>query len=214
MAGAGVRLFTAGQILTAAQVNTYLQDQVVSVFDDAATRDASFGGLGEPSLSEGRVCYLKSDNKLYMNTDGTPTGWIEIGAQVDDGEITTIKLADGSVTVAKLATGAPRAGFNSTQNAQTGTTYSLVLADLGKLVELNNASDITVTIPTNASQAFAIGDRIDLMQTGAGQVTVSPASGVTLTAYDAQYKLSGQWACATLIKRDTNSWVLIGNITS
>lgn len=214
MAGAGVRLFTAGQILTAAQVNTYLQDQVVAVFDDAGSRDAAFGGLGEPSLSEGRICYLKSDNKVYMNTDGTASGWIEIGAQVDDGEITTIKLADGSVTVAKLATGAPRAGFNSTQNQQTGTTYTLALGDLGKLVELNNALDVTVTIPTNATAGFAIGDRIDLMQTGDGQVTVSPAVGVTLTAYDDQYKLSGKWACATLIKRDTNSWVLIGNITS
>ena len=128
--------------------------------------------------------------------------------------VTSGKLADGAVITDKLATGAPRAGFNSTQNQQTGTTYTLVLSDLGKLVELNNAAAITLTIPTNASVAFAIGDRIDLLQTGAGQVTVSAAGGVTLNSEGAKNKLAGQWAAATLIKRAADTWVLIGNIVA
>jgi hypothetical protein len=71
-----------------------------------------------------------------------------------------------------------------------------------------------VTIPLESSVAFAVGDRIDIVQTGAGQVTVAGAAGVTLNAYDNQYKLNGQWAAATLIKRATNTWLLIGNITT
>jgi urease beta subunit len=119
-----------------------------------------------------------------------------------------------SITTTDLASGAPRAGFRSSQNQQTGTTYTMALSDLGSLVELSNASSITVTIPLESSVAFAIGDRIDLLQTNTGQVTVVGAVGVTLNAYDNQYKLNGRWAAGTIIKRAANTWVLIGNITS
>lgn len=128
--------------------------------------------------------------------------------------VTTGKLADGSVTQGKLAVGPATAGFNSVQNQQTGTTYTLVLSDLGKLVELNNASAITVTVPANATAAFAVGDRIDLLQTGAGQVTIAPAVGVTINAEGSKNKLAGQWAACTLIKRATDTWVVIGNIVA
>jgi hypothetical protein len=128
--------------------------------------------------------------------------------------VTSGKIADGAVTTTKLAAGAASAGFNSAQNAQTGTTYTLVLSDLGKLVELNNDAGITLSVPTNSSVAFAVGDRIDLLQTGAGQVTVVGAVGVTLNSEGSKTKLAGQWAAATLIKRATDTWVLIGNIAA
>ena len=104
MAGAGVRLFTAGSQLLASQVNTYLMDQVVAYFADSAARDAAFGGAGEPTLSPGRVAYLFSDNKLYLY--GNDNAWAEIGAQVEDGEITTAKLASSAVTAVKIASDA------------------------------------------------------------------------------------------------------------
>jgi hypothetical protein len=104
MAGAGVKLFTAGSQLTATEVNTYLMDQVVAYFADSAARDAAFGGAGEPSLSAGRIAYLFSDNKLYVY-DNT-NNWVEVGAQVEDGEITTAKIAALAVTAAKIASDA------------------------------------------------------------------------------------------------------------
>lgn len=100
-----------------------------------------------------------------------------------------------------------------TRNAQSGTSYTLVLADRGKLVELGNANPITLTIPANASVAFPVGTKIDLLQTGAGQVTVSPAGGVTVNAKTG-LKTSGQWAAATLVKRATDTWVLIGSLSA
>ena len=119
-----------------------------------------------------------------------------------------------SVSTTDLASGAPRAGFRSAQNSQIGTAYTLALSDLGALVELNNASPITLTVPLDSSVAFVDGDRIDIVQTGAGQVTVVGAGGITLNAYDNQFKLNGQFAVATLIKRAANTWLLVGNITS
>lgn len=64
MAGAGVKLFIDGEILDAAEVNTYLQDQVIMRFANSATRDAAFGGVGEPVLAEGMFCYLNDTNTL------------------------------------------------------------------------------------------------------------------------------------------------------
>jgi hypothetical protein len=106
------------------------------------------------------------------------------------------------------------AGLNETipLNAQTGTTYTLAATDAGQLVTLANASAITLTVPTNASVPFAIGTQITIAQSGAGQVTVSPAVGVTVSAADTATKLRVQWSAATLIKTNTNNWILIGDI--
>ncbi len=348
MAGAGTKLFVQGEILTAAQTNVYLMDQAVTVFATAAARDAAFGGAGEPTLSEGRICYLESTNLIQFydgaawidssqfsvgdstitsakivdgaivnadinasaaialsklatgaaativlhdsagvptatavsgdvtitnagvveiaagkivnadinasaaialsklatgaaativlhNSDGVPTatavsgdvtitnaGVVEIAAgkivNADinaSAAITYSKLSlSNSITTTDLASGSARAGFTSTQNAQIGITYTLVLGDLAKLVELSNGASITLTIPTNATVAFAVGDRVDILQTDVGQVTIVGASGVTVNAYDTGLKLNGRWAVATLIKRATNTWVAVGNLTT
>ena len=128
--------------------------------------------------------------------------------------ITYSKLSlSNSVDYTDLKDGPAKAGFRSTLNDQTGTTYTLVLTDLAKLVTLSNAGAITLTVPLNSSVAFAIGDRIDLLQKGAGQVTVAAAGGVTINSTPG-LKLRAQWSSATLVKLDTNTWVLIGDLQS
>ena len=108
------------------------------------------------------------------------------------------------------------AGLNETipLNAQTGTTYTLAVGDAGDLVTLSNASAITLTVPTNVSVPFAIGTQITIAQANSGQVTIAGAVGVTVNASDSATKLRTQWSAATLIKTNTNSWILIGDITA
>ena len=95
-------------------------------------------------------------------------------------------------------------------NAQTGTTYTLVLTDVAKVISLTNASAITLTIPTNASVAFPTGTQILLYQGGAGQVTVGGA-GVTIRAQGGKTKINAQYAVAALLKVGTDEWVFFGN---
>lgn len=95
-------------------------------------------------------------------------------------------------------------------NAQTGTSYTLVLADADYLVTLSNGSAITLTVPTNASVAFPTGTRIDLAQLGAGQVTVAGAGGVTVNA-KLGLKISAQYGRVLLEKYGTNLWLLSGD---
>lgn len=97
-------------------------------------------------------------------------------------------------------------------NAQTGTTYTLVLTDAAKLITLTNASPITLTVPTNASVAFPIGTQILLYQGGAGQVTIS--SSATIRSQGSKLKITGQYGLAGIVKVDTDEWVAFGNLAT
>jgi len=99
-------------------------------------------------------------------------------------------------------------------NEQTGTTYTLALTDDGKVVEMNNASANTLTVPPNSSVAFPVGSQILVLQTGAGQTTLAAGAGVTVNSKDGNLKLSAQWCAATLIKRATDVWVVVGDLSA
>ena len=99
-------------------------------------------------------------------------------------------------------------------NAQTGTSYTLALADAQALVTLNNGSAIALTVPTNASVAFPLGTSIIIAQLGAGQVTVGGAGGVTVNSRGAALKLNAQYAAATLVLYAADTWVLSGDTTT
>jgi hypothetical protein len=86
-------------------------------------------------------------------------------------------------------------------NAQTGTTYTTVLADDGKLVTCDNAASIALTIPPNSSVAYGIGTQINIMQMDAtGTVTITAGAGVTLQSDGAKLKTNAQYAVATCLK--------------
>jgi hypothetical protein len=130
-----------------------------------------------------------------------------------------LKYYDGSdwepvVSALQGPTG-PTGDFSSaySTNAQTGTTYSLVTGDAGKIVEISNTSAITLTVPTNASQPFAIGANVTVLQTNTGQMSITGAVGVTVNATPG-LKLRTQWSSATLIKRATDTWVAIGDLVT
>jgi len=97
-------------------------------------------------------------------------------------------------------------------NAQSAS-YTLVLADKDKIVEMSNASANTLTVPLNATVAYPVGTQINIIQTGAGQTTVAATGGVTINSTPG-LKIRSQWSSATLIKRATNTWVLVGDLSA
>jgi hypothetical protein len=100
-------------------------------------------------------------------------------------------------------------------NAQTGTTYTIALADAGYLITANNAGAIAVSIPTDATINFPIGTQILVMQLGLGQVTVAAVTpGTTAVNSKNGTKTSGQYAVISLIKVAANSWVVGGDATT
>jgi hypothetical protein len=104
--------------------------------------------------------------------------------------------------------------INVAFNAQTGTSYTIVLADNGKIVEVANSSPITVSIPTN-STAFPIGSQITVIQTGSGQITFAATTpGTTTVNGTPGLKLRTQWSSAVLLKRNTEQWVVLGDVVA
>lgn len=98
-------------------------------------------------------------------------------------------------------------------NAQTGTTYTLVLGDRAKTVTMNNASSNTLTIPTNASVAFPTGTAIVVRQIGAGTTTISATTGVTLDGTSAgSAAISSRYKAAVITKIDSNTWYIDGAV--
>jgi hypothetical protein len=92
--------------------------------------------------------------------------------------------------------------------------YTLALADSGKTITVTSSSTVTLTVPTNATVPFAVGTKIDFVGLGSGTVQFSPASTVTINSKNSWVKLGSQYSGATIIKIDTNTWVLIGDLKS
>ena len=154
-----------------------------------------------------------SSGTTTVQASAVASGTLTLPAATDTlvGRATTDTLTNKTLTSPTLNTPTINdARQNITLNAQTGTTYTLVLTDNGRLVTLNNAAAITVTVPTNASVAFATGAIVNLQQIGAGQVTIAGASGVTINGTGTA--LRAQWSAASLIKTATDTWTLVGDI--
>ena len=96
-------------------------------------------------------------------------------------------------------------------NAQTAS-YTAVLTDDGKLVTMSNASANNFTVPPNSSVAFGIGTQLNVAQLGAGATTLVAGAGVTINSDGAKLTLNAQYAVATVVKTDTNTWFAVGNL--
>jgi hypothetical protein len=235
MAGAGYRLFNTGDVLTAAQVNTYLQQQVIMVFADSTARTTALSGV----LAEGMFSYLTGTN-AFQYYDGA--AWADVS---NPGDITGVTAGTGlsgggssgavtlsidTATTADLTTAQTLTNktltsptindpkLNLSINANTSTTYTFVLADNGKLVTSNNASAQTLSIPTNASVAYPVGTQINVAWiTGAGQPTINAVTSGTTTvlstgATSTAPKLRVVNSVASCIKIATDTWLVTGDV--
>jgi hypothetical protein len=139
MAGAGYKLFNTGDVLTAAQVNTYLMEQTVMVFANAAARTTALSGV----VSEGMISYLKDTNAVEVY-DGS--NWVSsddpnaIQNTIVDakGDLITATAAD---TPARLAVGSNGDTLVADSAATTGLRWQGSIA-AGKNALINGGMDI------------------------------------------------------------------------
>ena len=124
---------------------------------------------------------------------------------------TSSKWINQTASEASLAATSDLGQFASI-NTQTDS-YTLVLADKGKVVEMNKGSSNNLTVPPNSSVAFPTGTKIAAVQLGAGATTIVAGTGVTLRSKASALGISAQYGRADLYKRGTDEWVVAGDLS-
>jgi len=181
-------------------------------FSQGSLDDLAVGGLTASSLTVGSV----SNTELgYL--DGVTSA---IQTQIDSKSPIASPTFTGTVTVSSSGVAftdgtQTKEGVPSrTPISQKSAGYTLsALTERDSLIEISSATGVTLTIPTNATVAFPVGTSIDILQTGAGQITIAGAAGVTVNATPG-LKLRTQWSGATLFKRATDTWVVYGDLSA
>lgn len=101
----------------------------------------------------------------------------------------------------------------SGRDEQTGASYTLALTNRGQTVVMNRGTAQTLTIPTNASVAFDVGTVINVIQKGAGTVTISGDTGVTVNGVSGgSGDIQTQYQGVSLFKDATDEWIVSGDI--
>ena len=114
-----------------------------------------------------------------------------------------------SITNSTIAT----SKINLTLNAQTGTTYTLVASDSGKLVTTSNAAAVTVTVPPSV---FSAGQQINVQSIGVGLTSFAQGAGVTITSTGATATapiLRARYSAATIICTASNTFTIVGDLS-
>jgi hypothetical protein len=204
-------------------------DGVLKAFKDATTKPTSTVNFSEAGLgyADLQVGVLTASSVALGNnsTLGTPTSvtltnatglpvstgisglgsgaatFLATPSSANFASMITDEIGTGSVILSELAT-----------NNQTAS-YTLVLGDKAKVVEMTVGSANNLTVPANADVAYPVGTQIHIVQVGSGQTTVVASAGVTINTATT-LKLRAQWSAATLIKRAENTWVLAGDLAT
>ncbi len=123
--------------------------------------------------------------------------------QTDGGtDINQVQIYNGTSWVGMLDT--------TVFNNQT-SNYTLVLGDAGKTILIDSTSDRTVTIPSNASVPFAIGQKLDIIRMNTGNVTINGTPEIL--SKDSSKEIASRYSRVTLIKKDTDTWILVGDLS-
>jgi hypothetical protein len=165
--------------------------QNVVTFEDAVKNKAGVNNFADPAARDaalpvpvrGLVCFVKQDASAVAINQ----------LQFYDG--TSWKYIHGYTTLlSKIA------------------SYEPALDDAGKTITFDSAASTTITVPPNSSKAFPLGTRFDVLRLGTGAVTFVQGVGVTILSKNSNKNIASRWSGATIVKTDTNTWVLIGDL--
>lgn len=163
------------------------------LFFNIGTHDIEFLNESASSTAANRFAMgtdfkLAPNKSIHLWYDSTSSRWRAVG--VEDDSSTRLNL------VAKTA------------------GHTLVIGDAGKFITMDSTSNITLTIPTNASVAFPIGTVVTIARTNTGKVNVAGSGGVTVNSADGDLYLRSRYSSATMMKTATDTWLVVGDLTA
>ena len=134
-----------------------------------------------------------------------------------NGIVAFVRQTDAGVQINELQyyyNGAWRFVNDATRLLAQTASYTLSYSDVGNTVIIDAATDTQVTVPANSTTAFVIGQRLEVIRAGAGNVEILADTGVTIRSKNSNLKIAAQYSGAVLIKTDTNTWLLIGDLSA
>ena len=182
---------------------------------DRATNRLAWGGWSAGNIKY-EIADVSTTQTFTNKTLTTPTLTLSATSSTTDGRIAWDATNDKILVGGTLNSVAQAIEFaSSTLTISTPTfsanAYTAVLSDKDKWLELNNGATAgTFNIPADAT-AFPVGSQINVVQVGAGQITIAGTGGATVNGTPG-LKLRGQWSAATIIKRASNLWVAVGDL--
>jgi len=137
---------------------------------------------------------------------GTAGQVLKVNSGATAPEWGAVPLADNSVTSAKIAV--------LTNTTPKTADFTLASADRNTNILCDKSTEIIVTVPLNSSVSLPVGYQVSFVQIGAGQVTFSGASGVTINSDSSKNKIATRYSAASLIQTSANVWVLFGHLAA
>ena len=158
------------------------------------------------------------ETKLGLTASNAAANAVLVGTGTSTTAWTTSPTVTGTATAGHVTTaGTLTAGVAVGQAVDLDrktADYTLVLADAGKVIEINSGSSENVTIPPNSGVAFPLGTQIVIVRLGSGAVVIVEGSGVTTRSDGDKAKIKSQYSSCVLIKHETNEWYILGNLDS
>jgi hypothetical protein len=200
-------LSTLAAVFTLTNYNHYSANEGTIGAGSAITTQT---GFSVASLNTGTNIYgfrsliSSGSNRWNLYMDGAAANYLngktQIGSTTDNGSGALLQVSGGLTALNMF-------------NRQTAS-YTLVLTDQGKIVEMNVAGANNLTVPLNSSVAFPTGTEITILQYGAGQTTIVATGGVTLRSESSWLKIGARYTGVTLIKVGTDEWYVVGRLSA
>jgi len=204
---------TVKHVLTSDDLNFYTAGVATANAAIPATVVDAKGDLIAATAADAVTRVAVGTNGQILTADSTEAAGIKWAAAASQIPSQTGNAGEYLKTDGTTASWEPAvATLNLSFNAQTGTTYSLVIGDLNKLVTLSNASAITLTIPNGI---FSAGQQVNIQQIGVGQVTVVSDGTTVITSTGATStapKLRNRYSAATIVCTSSNNFTVIGDV--
>jgi hypothetical protein len=184
------KVFVNGFPLNASELNTFVMPQTIAVFLDATARTAAI-----ENPVEGQYTYLTGSNSLELFNGSAWVAAIPSEVQYLTGVTSNIQTQlnakeNASYTVSNIS-----------------ANYTLLSGDASKLI-VSTGSAVTVTV----ANVLSVGQRIDFLQDGTGQITFAAGSGVTLQSKGSNLKTAAQESAASIICIASGQYRLIGDL--
>lgn len=200
----GYRTWTPGEVITASNVQDYLQDQTVMVFASSSVRSTA---VIVPT--EGMLSWLEDSDK-YQYYDGS--AWQDLITDLTGGTAGQPYVSQGA---SPAQFGDMKAEYIATTISSKTADYTIVAADANTIIETSGTAHVTITV----DDVLSTGDVVQVIRNGAGSAIISAGTGVSSWAgigtanTAADFYIDTEYAAAAVVKTDANEYRVIGRIS-